>query len=194
MSRMLHAVALLGAVGLLAGCGHTKEARFYSLRGPVGQLAPPVAPRPDARVVALAPVVIPDYLRRPQMVRRAGPHEVEYLEYDRWAGPLAQEAGAALEEALAAELGPGFSVVRAGAGSPGTAVRVEVEIVQFELDSAGFSELKARWSRSDASGPPHVVEVRSPGAFGEAHRRNLDRLAARIADDLRPAPTPGVGP
>lgn len=191
MKRLLHLVAVLTASGVFCGCGHTGAVRFYSLRDAVGESPAAGVPRAVPPPLILDPVRVADYLRRPQLVQRLGPHQMQYLEYDRWVGPLEQEIDDVLLEALATRLEGSRTVVREAGRDAEGAIRIKVEILQMELDAEGAAQLKARWSRSDERGIAYTVCARETGAIGAAHRANLDQLAARIADAvLASAPTP----
>src|SRR5512137_3062027 len=79
----------------LAGCATSPTARFYTLT--------PISPQ-EAKVssgaavspvsISIAPVEIPDYLDRPQIVTRDGLNELRLAEFDRWAGSLSDNIAA----------------------------------------------------------------------------------------------------
>lgn len=91
---------------LLAGCASSPSARFYTLT-PLGHQEAK-APLPGAATpvsVSIAPVEIPDYLDRPQIVTRDGRNELRLAEFDRWAGSLSDNISAVLAENLSTLLG-----------------------------------------------------------------------------------------
>lgn len=180
-------ITMAGCCALLAGCGRTPEVRFYSLR-PLATAADPVpAPRVAAsgevRTVTLSSVKLAGYLRRPQLVRRTAPYQIAYLDYDRWAGSPEEEIGEVLAESLAGDLGPGWRVAREnGPAAPPAAVRLEVEVLQMELDATGLACLKARWT---CAGGVHEAAFTHGGSPAEAHRANLIELVHRMAWDVK---------
>jgi uncharacterized lipoprotein YmbA len=183
----LRPAALLAGFALLlaAGCGRTPETRFYALRPlpPALDVAPPPAPAPNhERVVALAPVRLAGYLRRPQLVKRTGDYQVAYLDFDRWAGPPEEEIGEALADALAAELGAAWRVVRRAEVAESAAVPLEVEIAQMEIAPDGRSILRARWT---CAGAPHEAAIAHEGPAAQAQHANLVELARRITWDVK---------
>ena len=85
-SRRLICGACLLALAL-AGClGTSRPVDFFTLTP---------LPRPAAggdalpgTIIALYPVVIPEYLDRPQIVTRADDNQIRLSEFNRWGGPL----------------------------------------------------------------------------------------------------------
>lgn len=96
------AIMLLAGVAffMLTACGTTAPTRFY-LMGPIGDEGA-IAPASGAKAVslALAPVELPDHLKRPQMVTRKSGHQVKVDEFNRWAEPLEVHVTAILAENL----------------------------------------------------------------------------------------------
>ena len=90
----------------LAGCANSPTARFYTLtpiasqeaKGSSGAAVNPVS-------ISIAPVEIPDYLDRPQIVTRGGRNELRLAEFDRWAGSLSNNIAAVLAENLGLLMG-----------------------------------------------------------------------------------------
>lgn len=194
MKHRTRLVAVLMAASLLSGCGHTDTARFYSLRDAVEATPPQRIQRVASPPIVLASVRVADYLRRPQLVQRVGPYQMQYLEHDRWAGQLDQELSDVLMEALSAKLEGVHAVVRDAGKEEDGSVRIKIEILQMELDPYGAAWLKARWSRSDERGVEHVVCAHNTGEIGAAHRANLGDLAARIVDSLLASSPPAELP
>ena len=97
---------LVAAYLALAGCASSPPSRFYTLNPlPSGEAkqSSPTATNPVS--VSIAPVEIPDYLDRPQIVTRDGSNELRLAEFDRWGGSLSDNIGAVLAENLAQLLG-----------------------------------------------------------------------------------------
>jgi len=182
-------IALAGCCALLAGCGRSPEVRFYALR-PLPSAAdlvpaPRVGATGEVRTVVLTSVKLAGYLRRPQLVRRTAPYQLQYLEFDRWAGSPEDEVGEMLAETLSGELGPAWRVERGNGPAAGAPVRLEVEVLQMELNAAGQACLRARWT---CAGVVHEAAFTHAGGPAEAHRANLLELAHRLAWDVRLAP------
>lgn len=85
---------------LAVACGATSSSvSFYSLSS---LFAEPTAPLPETArtAIGIAPVVLPDYLDRPQIVTRTAPNQMRIDEYHRWAGQLKDELSRVLAENL----------------------------------------------------------------------------------------------
>src|SRR4051812_18801060 len=96
MSKSVLLAALL-AVTLLAGCGTSPNATFYTLSAVE---APATAAAKTVSSVAIGVVTVPDALDRPQIVTRTGANQVTINEFERWAGPLKSEIARTLAENL----------------------------------------------------------------------------------------------
>jgi uncharacterized lipoprotein YmbA len=84
----------------LAGCARSPQARFYTL-SPLGpQAAKPPVSAAKSVAISIAPVEVPDYLNRPQIVTRSGQNELKLAEFDRWAGSLPDNIAAVMAENL----------------------------------------------------------------------------------------------
>ena len=80
-------LATLLAVLVLAGCGSSPKANFYTLGS---DAPPPRAPAAPYRI-AIGIVTVPDLIDRPQIVTRTGANQVTIDEFARWAEPLQGE-------------------------------------------------------------------------------------------------------
>ena len=69
--------------------------------GQMGQLLQAAS---SAYSIAVGPITLPEVVDRPQIVLRAGPNEVTFVELHRWAGPLKSEIPRIIADNLAAEL------------------------------------------------------------------------------------------
>lgn len=183
----------LPALLLLCACSildpREDPTRFFVL-SPASEPSP--APGADPGVlIALGPVHLPDYLLRPELVRRAGPNQLEPSRVDRWAEPVDR----ALVRVLCLDLGallPQSSVVPfpAAAGEK-PALEIELDLSAFEADAKGTARLRARWHVRDAE--PRVVrectlqreaESSETPAVVAAMSALLADLAASIAAEL----------
>jgi len=146
-----HALTLSALVlgTVLGGCGilgASAPARFYTL-------APVTAPQTDTgpagaepgAAIVLAPVTIPGYLDRIQIVTRRGREEIEVGEFDVWSDPLKDGATRVLGENLAALLGENRVSVLPRRGSQPVKYTVAVDVARFEGVGGGDVALDARW-------------------------------------------------
>ena len=194
----LRAARWLCAIGIacaLAGCGRSRPARFYILT----PLAQATAEATDASraTVGIGPVEFPKYLDRPQLVQQQDGHRLKLAESDRWAEPL--DAG--FTRVLCANLslllsGEQIEAVPWRPSSP-VAMRVIVDVIQFESTDRSAATLHARWSLVSAGGG--VVEpwrrsvhtaAAKPGDYAGAAAALSEvtlRFAEDVADSIRKA-------
>ena len=139
------------ACGLLflAGClgGPSTPSRFYTLT-PLETGSSAAAPSLE-KLLVVGPVIIPDYLDRPQIVTRSGTNELVIAEFSRWGGSLSNDISRVLVTDLAVQLGSGGFTVLPWQAIPLTTVktvyRVPVTIVRFDGVLGKEVVLKATW-------------------------------------------------
>jgi uncharacterized lipoprotein YmbA len=164
------AIVLAAALGSAAGCSvlapQEDPTRFYVLTSAV---AAQTDPPPAGVHVVVGPVVLPDYLNRPQVVTRSEPHRIDIAEFDRWAEPLPSAFVRVLGQNLRASLGPD-AVGRFPWASPGSGYQLEVDVLRFESTGDG-AELSARWSLRDGNSKEVLVaresSVKRPAASAD---------------------------
>jgi uncharacterized lipoprotein YmbA len=150
MRRNVTTATLVMAMVTLAGCSLTSgsdPARFYVL-APLDdteiEAASGGAVRPG--LIGVGPVQFPDYLNRPQMVTRVGPNQLEILEHDRWAEPLAKGFARTLANDLALLLGADEIVVAPWHEASAPDYAAKVDVLRFERDATGAVTLQCRWT------------------------------------------------
>jgi uncharacterized protein len=168
--------ALLAAAGAGVGCFGSKPTRFYMLStvAPAGAMAS----SGDARVIALGPVSIPDYVDRPQIVLRENANQVQIASFDSWAGSLSDMVGRVLLDDLSAQL-PGDHVVAFPQG--GAAVfdyRVAVQLSRFDVSTAGEAVVAASWRVWDRLGTKTRLTTSATTRAESAGATYHDRVAA----------------
>ncbi len=143
-------LAIVAGALLLPGCftGGTKQnTRYYMLNAAGGAprtIKTNTAPA-ECIPIGVAPVVIPEYLDRPQIVTRISPTQINKAAFHRWAEPLTVNFGRALAENLSRYTCAEkifFPYVQGN----GSLFRVKVEVSQFDGVLGGAVELKVRWS------------------------------------------------
>jgi uncharacterized lipoprotein YmbA len=191
--RPLARLALVCAVGLVAGCNVVPPAqddptRYYVLSDSA-PAAPQAGPSQGGARIGLRAVQLEGYLRRREMVVRTGSNEVEFRDYRRWAEPL----DAAIARILQARLQSSPAVAQAW---------VEPFPVDQDRDfdvSVAVSRCEGSASRSDryvaslsatievsTAGPnAHVVARRVFAAPDAAwNGSDYERLAALLSADV----------
>jgi len=204
--RFLRCVCLALALGGCLSLGKTQATRFYVLT-PLTDSAtitpPPEAPS-KARmgvVVGLAPVKIPRYLDRPQIVTRISANELSLAEFEQWAEPLPDRIRDVLAENLTRLLTEHGIAVSPEVRANRSAYQVGVTLMRFEHDAALGCVLQARWTlveeRDRSVQVQNVFEVHIPleasgyEAIVGAMSRALGALSRDIALHVRAVVTHG---
>ena len=146
-SLLRRSLSLAALVLPLAGCAASPPVRFYTLAPigyPEGATPAPVAANPVT--VGIAPVEIPDYLDRPQIVTREGRNELKLAEFDRWAGSLSDNISAVLADNVATLLGSDRVAVSPAMGGGKTDVTVALRILRWDCVPGQRVLLKAQWT------------------------------------------------
>jgi uncharacterized protein len=180
---------------MLAGCGSSPSARFYTLS--VG--AAPEDAAPSKYRITVGPVTVPEVVDRPQFVVRVGANQVTILEQHRWAEPLQSEIARVIALNLAQVLGS-KQVSTYSQNVIGNAdYRVIMDIQRFDSAFGEAVTVDALWTVRRASGEPSTGRslVREPvggegyDALADAHSRALAALSRQIAEAIRSGNTTG---
>lgn len=135
----------------------------FSAGAEVGAL-PPGDP---SLAISVGPVHLPDYLLRPEVVRRVGPNQLEPSRVDRWAEPVDRALVRVLCLDLAALLSQSTVVAFPPSPAEKCALQVELELTAFEGDKTGSVRLEGHWTLRDLRTGSRVV-----------HECRLERMAA----------------
>ncbi len=165
----LLAVLLVLVIG---ACTPTPPTDFYTLMATsdpdAGQSDPSQGP-----VIGIGPIILPQYLDRPQIVRRGSGNQILLADFDSWAEPFQSM----VERVLVQDIG---RLVRTNnvVALPQTRdvvldYRVGLELFSFEASSTGQVVLEGRWQVYEDSG-----NFRDPAPY-RSQRTYLD---TRIAD------------
>lgn len=184
--------------GFVIGCaGTSAPSRFYTLRSLGDQKPAQIVPSAAQSVsVGIGPVVIPDYLDRPQIVVRTGQNELHLSEYDRWAGSLQDDIARVLAEDISVLLSGDQVAVFSRRWDLSMDYTVEIDITRFDIMPGNNVSLKAQWSIFDREGRSAIAiresVVSEPISDGDysgkvaAMSQALERLSADIAEAIRP--------
>jgi uncharacterized protein len=198
--------ALTGLCVLLltfSGCAGTPNSRFYLLKSLNGPSAPLKVPTLDSPVpIGLGPVIIPDYLDRPQIVTRSSQNTVQLAEFDRWAEPLSGNISRTLCENLSFLLHNDSVVPYPWPGSMDVTYQVLVEIYRFDGVLGEKAWLDAQWSIQGKKGKSvfkikrstfvEPVNGLSYEAMVASQSRALTNFSREIASALQSLPTDGA--
>jgi len=188
--------ALLAAALSLSACigGSTPPSQFYMLE-PMKMAGGGPAGASEKQAVALAPVRIPEYLDRPQIVTATAKNAYAVNELNRWAERLDDNIARVLAQNLSALTAAELVLPNAsGRAAQQAKLRVSVNILEFHADPQGQAGLVAQWSitRGEAilvTRQTRYRELAPPkdytamvGALNEC----LNRLSRDLAEALRP--------
>jgi len=200
--RLLAILLLAALLPALAGCigGRTPPSDFYLLE-PIKTLQGGRPTDPIHRGIALAPVRIPQYLDRPQMVTSTAKNAYTLSEFHRWAERLDDGIARVLALNLSLLVPTDRVSLNATGRNPPDTLRVAVTLLEFHVDPLGQAVLAAQWNvargeetvlgrqasyREPASSTDYAVMA---GALNEC----LNRLSRDLALDLRRLGGEGVG-
>jgi uncharacterized lipoprotein YmbA len=193
MMRSRAVLAILCAVAaLVAGCGTSPPARFYTL---TASTAPAAAP--SNLFIAVGPVTIPAVVDRPEIVVNVGQNELRMDEFNRWAAPLQDSLARTIAENLVVMLGTPRVILFPQQLATDPEYRVAVEVRTFESAPGTAIRLDAVWTLRRAkdgkteTGRTSVRESVPDGSYealAAAHSRAVARLSQDIADAVRAMP------
>ena len=177
---------LLPLLLLTACAGQTPPARFHVLAATV----PPAPVQRHQPVLALAPVRLPDYLDRAQLVRRIGPTTLKVDEFERWGGDLGADLQRVLGEDLARLLGSDGVILLPTDTALRPDQRLGIEVLRFEGDDQGQVVLQVQWRLIDAREERLLalgrerIQVPMEGAGAPAQVAAMSRAVAELARRL----------
>ncbi len=203
MNLSLQRSALLCLIMMVftVGCASSKASRFYTLSSievpAVKQVS--TAAEGQSAVVSIGHVEIPNIIDRPQLMTYSGPNQVEFFEFDRWAGSIKDDISRVLIEDLSSMLvKDGISVV--SWRQPVSAdYRIDINITKFGSVSNKEVVLSARWTvlAGEEKKIIHIQEsslsepTESTGRTAEvaAMSRALEELSRELAVFIVKMPT-----
>jgi uncharacterized lipoprotein YmbA len=158
------------------------------------------ATRLDALGVAvgLGPVTIPGYLDRNEMVSREAANQLRIDPRHSWGAPLDQEVQRVLGENLSRLLASDRVIVWPWSRHREIAVRIPVQVLQFEPVAGKGVVLVARWEMLSPDAARVLLTQQSeivepiaeagPAPYAAGMSRALAVLAGQIAESVRAAP------
>ena len=186
---------------VVAGCSilspQPERTKFFVLTSITGESATGTTPATGSGtsnlVIGIGPIGFPDYLRRPEVVTRTSPTTVEISDVDRWAEPLDTAFARVLSEDLSRLLGTQRIVAYPWYQSNRVDYQLECNVIHFETDSKGASELHAQWSIRDGAGKLLIAresDITDTEASGDKSpsaslSHDLGNFSQQIASQIR---------
>jgi uncharacterized protein len=156
--KKTHALYAMIAMIILGGCVSSPPPRFYTLspvtsQGGIGS----TALKGPRSIIAIAPIEIPDYLDRPEIVTRSSHNRLSLAESDLWGGSLKADIHRVLTENLSTVLSAdGFTIVSWKPGMP-IQYRVTVHVTRFDIKPGNNILLAAQWTVSGKDGKSNLM-------------------------------------
>jgi uncharacterized lipoprotein YmbA len=177
LSRYLAATMLL----LAAACSQSPPTQFYTLSS---MQLPPNDVRGPSTVVGVGPVVLPDYLDRPQIVTRATGNQVMLADFSTWVEPINGMFVRVLVQNLSLLLASDNVVALPQRRPIRLDYQVEVDVTRFDADLGGRAVLDARWRVFGRDGDRLVDEGRSTIVAPAAKPDDYDAIVAALSKAL----------
>jgi hypothetical protein len=140
MTKLLVVVCCVGLY--LMGCS-SPTTRFYVLSALPAQATATVN---QDIAVGVGPVVLPDYLDRPQIVTRNGQNELNLAEFDHWGASLKDNITDVIAENLAVLLPSQKVSVYPWKRASSVKYQVSIKIIRFNRIDNGDVVLQTRWT------------------------------------------------
>jgi uncharacterized lipoprotein YmbA len=190
-------IVLALLAGILGACS-SPPSKYYVLSAQPDPVRP--VPVGFARTtVAIGAITLPGALDRPQIARRLGPNQLDYAEYDRWAGPLDEMIRRVLAADLRSRLPKGAVLIDSDSLASAD-LTIAIDIRSFDADKSGGVTLNASWEILNKNTkvvgiPSDAIIVESPAgsdtaAVAAAMSRAIAALAGNLASGIgEEAPT-----
>jgi len=146
LSSRLIGFTVISVLLIVGGCGGTPASRFYVL-SPMPSSEDTMRAEMSESCVAISvgPVIMPDYIDRPQIVTRISENRLRLAEFDQWAEPLGDSFPRILMENLSTLLCAEPITLYPSRGPISIDYRVEVEVIRLDGRLGEQASLVARW-------------------------------------------------
>ena len=191
--RHARPAAMLLALAV-AACGSLGPTQYFLLNASTpsrpGAATNAATPR---RVLAVDPVVLPEYLNRPEIVARTVANSLAVSDNEKWGERLQSGVDRVLALDLGALLAGEGIVVASGPQQRDIDYELHVLIDAFERDPAGNAVLAARWTIRD--GRRNTTLARGQATYSEpiegqgyaGQVAGMNRTLGRLTPDLAAA-------
>lgn len=177
-------IVVLVCTMLLTSCGSTTTVRHYQLSAGRGAGIDAGKGISDDKIIGLGPILLPEYLDRPQIVTRASKNRLVFADGHRWAEPLARNLPRVLSENLSFLLDTDRILPYPWPRSRRIDCQVVVQVLQFETGADGMARLEVIWSVMAGDGKVLLPERRSninTPAHGPDHEALVSALSETLA-------------
>lgn len=156
--RIAPGASLIALIVILSvsGCGGGKSAQFYRLSVAEAPSHSDAVLDPRA-VVLVDPLVVPEYVRRAQIVTVVDEHEYNLEEFHRWAEPLERSVESVMRDNLSSRLGTPAVLTGPYVRPSEADYRLSIRIERFDMDAGGHCVLEATWAFGRGGDPAHQM-------------------------------------
>lgn len=169
----------------LTGCASSPPVNYYQLEA-LDQT--PIKDSADSPVLALGPILLPDYLGRTQMVIRGEGARLQLDEFNRWAEPL-KEAVPRIVASNLDGLVRDFVVVQFGGRAVAADFRLFGSVRRFDADTRGQAVLIVQWGMNSNLGepvlPPRTARYETSTPAGASPEDVAQAMSSLLADFSR---------
>lgn len=180
----------------VVGCAGSPSAQFYLLNAMPGMQAPVCRVSEQQTIaIGIGPVVLADYLNRPQIITRPESNQIRAAEFHRWAGSLERDFRRVLVDNLGLMLAPEQIVVYPFNSAERCHFRVAVDVVRFDGLLSQQANLEARWTLINQQSGKTITSCKvsfSAPVAGERYQdlvmamsRTISRLSTHIAKAVK---------
>jgi hypothetical protein len=183
-------LVVIAIVAALAGCGSSPKSSFYTLNA-----AAPARQSDSAAAytIAIAAVMVPDVVDRPQLVTRTGANELTINEFARWGEPLKSEIPRVIAADLARELEGAFVSIYPQSSAGNADYRIQLDVRRFDSTLGEAAMVEVVWTVRPLKGAAvngrSIAREPASGAGYDAlvtaHSRALASVSGEIAAAVR---------
>ena len=187
---MLLALACVCAMACVrVGQQQVQPWRLFSLTPLPEPEAEPVAstgsPEPMQEAIGVGPIRLPGYLDQDQLVTRISGNSITLSDNDRWAEPLEDNIAQVLGHNLSILLRTDRVVLHPWSAQQRPTYQVEIDVLNFEPDTAGTAHLAARWLLRDVASRQTIAEKETrltDSAAGGSTEQSVASLSQALGD------------
>lgn len=151
----------LAALLILCGCfARSQPTKFYLLQSTLGLQAGEVRSASGEMKIGIGPIVLPEYLDRPQIVTRIGENEHQIDEFNQWAESLTFSIARVLGENLAILLSTDNLFLFPWRGSTQLDYQVKVGIIRFGGTPGGTAVLDVLWTIYKGNDAKELIDMK----------------------------------
>jgi hypothetical protein len=189
-------MALLPLLGVGGCASNTPSSSFFilnSLYSEAGNEA--FAPNPNGVSVGFGPLLMPDYLDRPQIVTRSSLNELQIDEFHRWGGDLSSDVKRVMAQNLSLLLNSDRVQIYPWVAGEQVEYQVRFALIRLDGEVGKQAWVRARWEILQGEDGKElgsrltnqVVAVEGPGFGGlvAAQSKALAAIAREISDALQ---------